>query len=464
MAEQEPVDAEYYRALLKPVFCDRRFVLIGAAVHALAGLGRELQTLGAESFLLGSAMGLGTPSEEFPWQALGVKGCDQIDAAWRYEAMLGELPGDVLAELDAWDPERRALAAGSIVLSDVPQVGGRARFGRRPAEWAALEDKTRVHEFLDGIGVQRGPLAVVRSRAECLRAAHSRVDRGAGTVLAGDATPGLHGGATYVRPVHDSAQLEAAVSFFSPRCERVRVMPFVEGVPCSVHGLVFSEGVAVFRPVELVTLRADDGARFVYAGTATFWDPPDRERVALRVLARRVAHGLRDQVGYRGPFTLDGVLGANGFVPTELNTRMGAGFQHLQQACPELPLGALALAAQNGETLDYRPDALEALVLEAADAHRTGSGRVHLAAGRAQLERLPIVRDAVRYRRAADGETSGAALLVGPSQVGSFVVFAPAPADLASGAPFAPEVCAAFAAADHELGTSIGALTPARGA
>jgi hypothetical protein len=462
MAAQEPVDAEYYRALLRPVFRDQRFVLIGAAVHALAALGRELQTLGAESFLLGSAMGLGTPPEEFPWQVLGVKGRDQIDAAWRYEAMLGDLPGDVLAELDAWDPERRARAAGSIVLSDVPEVGGRARFGRRPAEWAALEDKTRVHEFLDGIGVRRGPLAVVRARAECLRAAHSRVDRGAGTVLAGDATPGVHGGATYVRPVHDSAQLEAAASFFGPRCERVRIMPFVEGVPCSVHGLVFSEGVAVFRPVELVTLRAADRARFVYAGTATFWDPPEVERVALRALARQVAHGLREHVGYRGPFTLDGVLGANGFVPTELNARMGAGFQHLQQACPELPLGALALAAQNGEALDYRPDALEAIVLQAADAHRTGSGRLHLAAARGELERLPIVRDAGRYRRASAHETSDAALLVGPGQVGSFVAFAPDPADLAAGASFAPEVCAAFAAADRELGTQIGALTPAR--
>ena len=52
---------------------------------------------------------------------------------------------------------------------------------------------------------------------------------------------------------------------------RVRVMPFLEGVPCSVHGIVLPDGTAALRPVELVTLRR--GTDLVYAGCATFWDP-----------------------------------------------------------------------------------------------------------------------------------------------------------------------------------------------
>ena len=52
-------------------------------------------------------------------------------------------------------------------------------------------------------------------------------------------------------------------------------MPFLEGVPCSIHGLVLPDGTAVFRPVELAILRGPD-RRFVYGGLGTTWDPPDR--------------------------------------------------------------------------------------------------------------------------------------------------------------------------------------------
>ena len=40
--------------------------------------------------------------------------------------------------LDRWDPERRALALGSLVLSDVAEVFGRARSRRRAPDRAAL--------------------------------------------------------------------------------------------------------------------------------------------------------------------------------------------------------------------------------------------------------------------------------------------------------------------------------------
>ena len=51
-------------------------------------------------------------------------------------------------------------------------------------------------------------------------------------------------------------------------------MPFLEGIPCSIHGVVFPDGVATFRPVEMVTLRRPGSNRLHYAGAATFWDPP----------------------------------------------------------------------------------------------------------------------------------------------------------------------------------------------
>ena len=52
----------------------------------------------------------------------------------------------------------------------------------------------------------------------------------------------------------------------------------------------------------------------------------------MRALARRVGAALRDQVGFRGSFSIDGVLAEEGFLPTELNPRLGAGMNTLAGA------------------------------------------------------------------------------------------------------------------------------------
>ena len=63
------------------------------------------------------------------------------------------------AAVDAWDPERRARAVSYIVLSDPERAAGRPWYARRLPAWARFEDKTRLHPFLDQIGVRRGPAA-----------------------------------------------------------------------------------------------------------------------------------------------------------------------------------------------------------------------------------------------------------------------------------------------------------------
>jgi hypothetical protein len=39
-----------------------------------------------------------------------------------------------------------------------------------------------------------------------------------------------------------------ALAFFVTRCDRVRVMPFLDGVPCSIHGLACRTAQRAFRP------------------------------------------------------------------------------------------------------------------------------------------------------------------------------------------------------------------------
>ena len=102
-------------------------------------------------------------------------------------------------------------------------------------------------------------------------------------------------------------------------------MPFLDGVPCSIHGYVLPDGTAVFRPVEIVSLRDVERRQFVYAGLGTYWDPPDADREQMRAAARRVGDHLAAAHGYRGAFGIDGVLTADGFRPTELNARMSGG-------------------------------------------------------------------------------------------------------------------------------------------
>jgi hypothetical protein len=299
---------------LRPLFAGRKVVLTGGPLAALTAGCRRLRGLGAERpFLLATGMGTGeVPGpEEAEWCVVEVRAPDvvaEIRAAMR---MLRLLPHDVVDALDRWDPERQALVF-SPMFNELPEIAGRRVYGPRRPEWRRLEDKVVLDELWDELGVARAPSEVVAAEPEALRAAARRLDRGAGTAWAGDASQGFNGGAFCLRWVRDEQDAAEAAAFLAARCDRVRVMPFLEGIPCSIHGVVFPDGVATFRPVELVTLRRPGWNRLRYAGAATFWDPPDDDREVMRDLAHRVGPGLRQRVGYRGAFTLDGVLAARG--------------------------------------------------------------------------------------------------------------------------------------------------------
>src|SRR5262249_48950176 len=185
-----------------------------------------------------------------------------------------------------------------------------------------------------------------------------------------EAGKGMHGGAGGLRWPRDDAELAEAADSLRAISDRVRVMPFLEGIPCSIHGIVFPDHVVTVRPVEMVTLRQPPRLR--YCGAATFWDPPPQRRTEMREVARRVGETLRETIAYRGAFTIAGVMTEEGFLPTELNPRFGAGLGVIGRAIPELPLGLLQRAIVEGLELDYRPADLEEVLLAGADEHRGG--------------------------------------------------------------------------------------------
>jgi hypothetical protein len=453
-----------YAARLRRFYRGRKLILTGAPLATLRATGRMVRSLGAaRPFLLAAGMGTGPlPSEEEGARyVLRLTAPDIVSETRAIMALLADLPPEALAALDRYDPDREALVL-SPPVNELHTIAGRRVYAPRRPSWRRLEDKTVVDELWDAHGIRRPPSVIVPATDEALRAAARRMDRGLGTVWSGDTREGVNGGAIYVRWVRDGRDATEAAAFLSVRCNRARVVPFIEGVPCSIHGLVLPDGVAALRPVEMVTLRPAGSNRLVFAGAATFWDPPEADREVMRRVAAVVGAALRDRVGYLGAFTVDGVLGEDGFLPTELNTRYGAGLMVMADGREDLPLWLLNLALVEGEPLGIGSAVLEADVLARADRHRSGAVWTVTHRAPATSRQRPVAFSAGGCRFTHPGEQPAGTLWFGPSNVGGFVRLALDPTRIPVGPPVAPLAVDAFALADERLATSIGPMSPAR--
>jgi len=451
----------YYEDLLRPVFAGRKFLIAAqvAAAVGLGGLARRLTRLGAERpFLLAGSEGTGAlpAPEEAELRVLGINSTDVLEDFRNLRRALQDLPADVRRDVDAWDPTGAARFIFASPLADSVDVAGRKAYAGRRSAWAALEDKVQIDRFWDAVGVRRAPSRIVSADYDALRSAASEMDGGLGTVWAADARDGTHGGGMGLRWVRQADDGRQSFVSLRPMADRIRVMPFLEGVPASIHGIVFPDTVAVFRPVEMVVLRPKAGDRLHYAGCATAFDPLPDDRQVMRDLAYRVGAALRETVDYRGPFGIDGILAEDGYLPTELNARAGGAMGRPLAQGNDLPLTPLCLAVTEGERLDYRPDLLEQAVVESADAHRTCMGWSVTSLRIEENRVLNVVRDGEEYRECLPGEEAHGTLQAGPGPVGGFVRFVLEPERIELGRSAAPEVVRAFRFADRALGTDFG--------
>ena len=322
-----------------------------------------------------------------------------------------------------------------------------------------LEDKTVVDALWDRAGVPRVASRVVPVAWDELVRAHEALDLGRGTVWAADNRLGWHGGAEFTRWVHDLADAKATIDEFRPAADRIRVMPFLDGIPCSIHGMVFPDCVVALRPCEMMVLRNPGSRSFRYAQAATFWDPRPSDREEMRETARMVGAELRRSVGFRGAFTIDGVLTAQGFRPTELNARFGAALGLMGRGFPGLRLPLLNMAVVEGLEVDWRPRDLEADLLVASDASRVAGG-------------MTVVQSSPEpgksWFRWKDGawipsleEERDVEVVIGPSNGGTVLILRLVPERLAVGNPVAPVIASLLCHLDAQLDLGIGPVEAA---
>jgi hypothetical protein len=410
-----------------------------------------LSAFGAERpFIVASGVGTGPlpADDQADWLVLDPPSGNIITELRFSEAVISDPPQAVIEALDRYDPRREAWVLPQLALAvRSPTMAGRRIFGPRFAAALHLDDKTVVDSFWDRAGIDHAPSMVVQCDANALATATSALDRGEGVVWAADAREGFHGGATYTRWVRSQDDAARALTEFAPVSERVRVMPFLEGIPGGIHAIVLPDGIATLRPVEMVTLR-EEGRGFRYCGVASYYDPPAADRDAMRAIARRAGEQLRDEVGFRGPLTVDGVVTSGGFLPTELNPRWGAGINVMAQSVPDVPVSLLLSAILDDHPLEVTADDIEDLIVPAADGARAGGAWTTLTTPITQTTKHPLA--------------NGGRVVVGPGAAGGFLRYEPDPTTTPKGPSIASRAAAAIMHVNDELELGLASLTPAR--
>jgi hypothetical protein len=449
------MDVPDFDESLAAAYRGEKWVVAFEAAAAATDMVEQLRAWGAEDVMVVAGVeGVGGLPEGAPAFYTRSGGATVMQGMRAYLASLERPSLDLAVAVDAFDPDRRARVIGSQFLR-AGEVAGRPVYGGRTAKWAELEDKTIIDDLWDRAGVPRAPSEVVPvADAPAAAAGLSGAD---GTVWVADNSEGWHGGAEYTRWVPDAAGFQDAGHWFAARSERVRVMPFLDGIPCSIHGFVASDGIAVFRPAEMVILRRLDRPAFVYAGMATFWDPPTGVRRQMRRAARVVGAEVSSAVGYLGGFSIDGVCTSSGFRPTELNPRLSPGLE-MQARMAGIPLN-LASAAYVAGDLDIPAAWLEPLIVTMADARRAGGMGLPITD-----EVAPANTGVVFTGEGASpvpAEDCDATLEVGPSVAGSYVRMKLDPERIAPGPSVAPLAVAAANLAARLWGFEMPDLEPA---
>jgi len=453
----DPDERTRWRERLGQMFEDRQVICAGGPLAAYTEWVRLLEACGARRpLLLAAGRGAGaipaSGSAEVVALEVPLLGSMTAELA-ALDGMLRHLPEKIRRRVEEYDTAGEACWLVPPFVRSEP-ILGRAVIGGRPAAWARLEDKATVESLWDAVEQPHAPHVVVPCDADHVLPAAAELDAGQGTVWVAD---GFNGGGELVRWVVTETEAADALTFFGSRARKLRVMPFLDGVPCSVHGIVLPDGTAAFRPVELAILR-DGRHRFVYGGQGTTWSPPEADRREMRTLVRRTGEHLRRTCDYRGAFGIDGVLTEDGFRPTELNPRFSGGLAAMARGIDMAAFNLLHLNLVTGRDPHVGVEELESWALPLLDSRpfARALAMVHEPVLDGPLE-MPAAWDGSVLRRDPGGDWL---MEAAPTAAGIYVRLAPL-RPLEPGLRLGELNVALMRMLDRELGTSFGALEAA---
>ncbi|MGI9584235.1 MAG: hypothetical protein ACR2N7_01435 [Acidimicrobiia bacterium] len=399
----------------------------------------RLKEWGAEAVMVVAGMeGLGDLPPADRTFYTRTSGTTMMEGIRAFQATLDTPSPELLAAVDAFDPagNARILDVGFLHMDGIEW---RSPYGARHREWTALEDKTTIDALWDQAGIQTSPSRTVP--VDSAPAAATGLANRHGTVWVADNSDGWHGGGEYTRWVRDPDDVAVAVEWFRGRAEKVRVMPFLDGLPCSIHAFITPKGIAVFLPIEMVILRHTERPAFLYAQAGNFWTPPQNISRSMRDVARRVGSVLAEQYSYLGAFGIDGVCTAKGFLPTELNPRVSTGHE-IQARAADLPIADLQRLTIEGD-LSIDAEDLEEIVVTAARSRRHGGAILPLA-DKYDDDATGFVFEAETVRAVSIDAPNDGTMHLGPSAFGSIVLIRFDPDSTPIGPSIAPHVLRAF--------------------
>ncbi|MBD2799487.1 hypothetical protein ID854_03170 [Xenorhabdus sp. M] len=236
--------------------------------------------------------------------------------------------------LDKIDPGKNITFLGGI-RCEFSSLADRPVYGRQRPEWAKFEDKTYIDGNFRRWGINTPPYKIIAPDFNDALAAFCLLNKGKGVILAADSSKSFHAGSEGLSWVKDHHELAEALDKFHDQTEKLRMAEFIQGIPCSIMAMVLPKGVAVFDPIEILTVFEKSTNQLLFCGSSNRWRPGKHSEI-MRSHTRLVGEKLAEEVGYRGIFSLDGIWTGSEFFATEINPRHASGLG-LSRAVPLFP-------------------------------------------------------------------------------------------------------------------------------
>ena len=470
MPKYDPSIAHYQKEL-KKFFSEKSWIVATGVVVASVNIAKDLRKIGAKKVLaIGVVRGTGNIDDTDPnIEIINLQqqtATDMMAAIRKEEMLLADLPTWVHKRIERFDPKNQARVIGNI-FSTHSHIAGRKVLGARPESWQKLENKITIDNFWDEVGIPRSPSEIVdihlHSLEELTQEIVPKYDWGMGTVWAGDNKEGWHGGAKLLRWVRTSEQAKQAYDFFTDKCDHLRVMPFMNGLPCSIHGWNFSTETIALRPCEMLVFQQHGSSKLIYSGSSTNWKPTEKTRKQMQDVAIKVGKHLKKTIGYRGSFTVDGIVTKNGFRPTELNPRFGAALNRMSASFEDLPLYFLHLCTAEDIELDYRPKHLQKIIVETVEETPVSRGMYTLeGTSNVTPQTLELIPDKENGWKIADESAENTcSIRLGQAPSGALIFATVHPVFVKKGFSVAPLLASMFKFAGKQWNLEVAKLIPA---